>query len=189
MHDLLDVFKEIYLRGLRDRHTGFTGITYMQMIAHMYTNYGIITVADIMKNEKHINAPYHPSIEIESDLNQVEDAIEFAEAGNSPFSTTQITTKAFIQFFSTGLFRDEYKAWNHLVTPSRTWAMFDLIFTEVARDLREIYALTYNTGYVNKVAQELMDQTTLAFITLDTATAEDMQTVANVTTVNEILKA
>ena len=49
---LLDAFEEIYFRGLRNRHTGFTGITYMQMITHLYTNYGIITAVDITENEK-----------------------------------------------------------------------------------------------------------------------------------------
>ena len=35
---LLDVFDDIYFRGLRDRHTGFTSITYMEMVTHLYTN-------------------------------------------------------------------------------------------------------------------------------------------------------
>ena len=93
---LLDVFEDIYFRGLRDRHTGFTSITYMQMITHLYTNYGIITAVDIMENEKRMDAPYDPSIAIESYCDQIEDAIEFAEAGKSPLTTSQITTKAFI---------------------------------------------------------------------------------------------
>ena len=80
------------------------------MITHLYTNYGIITAVDVMKNEKCMSAPYDISIAIKSHSDQIEDAVEFAEAGNSPFSTTQITTRAFIQMFLTGLFKDKCKA-------------------------------------------------------------------------------
>ena len=66
------------------------------MITHLFTNYGIITAVDIMENEKRMDTPYDPSGAIESYLDQIETAVEFVEAGNTPFTTTQITTKAFI---------------------------------------------------------------------------------------------
>ena len=49
---LIDVFDETYFRGLRDRHTGFTNVAYLQMITHLYDHYGIILAVDIMENEK-----------------------------------------------------------------------------------------------------------------------------------------
>ena len=182
---LLDVFEDTYFRGLRDRHTGFTSITYMQMITHLYTNYGIITAVDIMENEKRMDAPYDPSVAIESYFDQIEDAVEFAEAGNSPFTTSQITTKAFIQMFTTGLYKDECKAWNRLVPLSRTWTTFKLIFTAAARELREMQSMSGNTGYVNNVTQELMDQTALALNTLASVASEDRQAVVNMATSQE----
>ena len=63
---LLEAFDEIYFRGLRNRHTGFTGISYLDMITHLYNNFGIITAVDIMENEKRMDAQYDPSITIES---------------------------------------------------------------------------------------------------------------------------
>ena len=49
---LIDVFDKTYFRGLRDRHTGFTNVTYLQMTTHLYDHYGIISVVYIMENEK-----------------------------------------------------------------------------------------------------------------------------------------
>ena len=96
---LLDIFEEMYFRRLRDRHTSFTSVTYMQMITHLYNDYGIITAIDIMENEKRMDTPYDLSVVIESYLDQIEDTVEFNEASNSPFSTTQISIKAFVQMF------------------------------------------------------------------------------------------
>ena len=186
---VLDAFDDIYFRGLRDRHTGFTSVTYMQMITHLYTNYGIITAVDIMENEKRMDSPYDPSIAIESYFDQIEDAVEFAEAGKSPFTTSQITTKAFIQMFATGLYKDECKAWNRLVPMSRTWITFKLIFTAAARELQEMQSMSGNTGYVNNVTQDLLDQTSEALNILATSAAADRQAVVNVATVHETVSA
>ena len=117
-----------------------------------------------------MDALYEPSITIESYFDQIEDAVEFAEAGNSPFTTTQITTKAFIQMLTTGLYKNKYKAWNCLVSQLRTWITFKIIFSAAARKLREMQALTGNIGYVNNATQELIDQTALALNTLTTTT-------------------
>ena len=72
----------------------------MQMITHLYTNYDIITVVDIMESGKKMDAPYDPSVTIEFSFDKIENAFEFSQAGNSPFTTTQITTKALIQMFA-----------------------------------------------------------------------------------------
>ena len=58
---LIDTFEETFFRRLRNRHTGFFGITYLQMITHLYDSYGLITALDIIENEKRIDKPYDPS--------------------------------------------------------------------------------------------------------------------------------
>ena len=188
---LIDTFEEMYFSRLRNRHTGFTGVMYMNMITHLYLNYGVISAIDIMENEKRMDMVYDASVAIEAYFEQIESAVEFAEAGNCAFTTTQITTKTFIQMFATGLFKDECKAWNYLVPLSHTWPTFKLIFTTAARKLREMQVLTGNTGYANNVeqTQELMKQTANALSTLAQAQIEDRESVANVLTTTNNLAA
>ena len=157
------------------------------MITHLYDHHGIISAVDIMKNKRKMDTPYDPSTDIESYFEQIEDAVEFAAAGSSPFPTTQIVTKAFIQMFSTGLYKDEYKAWNRLPNVSRDWVTFKLILTAEAREIREMQTLSGNTGYVNSVQQDIMDQTALVLTNLANSTAEDRVTISNVATANNIL--
>ena len=80
------------------------------MISHLYDTYGSITAVDHIENEKRMDTPFDPSGAIETYFDQVEDAVKFAEAGNSPFTTAQIVTKAFIQMFATGLYKDKCRA-------------------------------------------------------------------------------
>ena len=111
------------------------------MIAHLYDSYGLITDLDIIENKKQMNKPYDPFEAMETYLNQVEDAVEFTEAGNSPFTNTQIVTKVFIQIFATGMYKDECRAWNKLLVPARAWAAFKTIFLTANREIREIRKL------------------------------------------------
>ena len=183
---LIDTFDDTYFRGLRGRHTGFFGITYLQMIAHLYNSYGIITALDIVENEKRMDKPYDPSEAIEIYFDQVEDAVEFAEAGHSPFTTTQIVTKAFIQMFATGLYKDECRDWNKLQVPARTWPVFKAIFLAANKEIREMQALTGNNGYSNNVTQDLFEQTAGALTRIVDANATDREEVANLVINNGI---
>ena len=96
----------------------------------------------------------------------------------------QITTKAFIQMFTTGLFKDECKSWNRLPPVARDWATFKLIFTAAARELREMQAMSETAGYANSVTADLMTQTSEALTTVAQASAHDRIAVANVATNN-----
>ena len=126
---LIATFDETYFRGLLGCHSGFSGITYVQMIAHSYNSYCLITALDLIENKKIMDKIlYDTSEAIETYFDQVEDAVEFAEASNSPFTNTQIVNKAFVQMVATGLNKDECRAWNPLLVPSRTWPAFKTIF-------------------------------------------------------------
>ena len=106
------------------------------MISHIYVNYRTITAVDLIENERRMNTPFDQSGAIETYFDQIEDAVEFAEAGASPFTMVHITTKALIQNFTTGLFKDECKVWNRLPPVARDRDTFKLIITAAARELR-----------------------------------------------------
>ena len=78
---LIDVFDKTYFRGLRNQHTGFAGVSYFQIISHLYVNYGTITAVDLIDNERRMDLPFNQSGAIETYFDQIEDAVEFAEAG------------------------------------------------------------------------------------------------------------
>ena len=134
-----------------------------------------------------MDTPFDQSGAIETYFDHIEDAVEFAEAGASPFTMVQITTKAFIQMFTTGIFKDKCKAWNRLPPFARDWATFKLIFTVAARELREMQAMSGTAGYANSVTANLKTQTSEALTTLAQASAHDRITVENVATNNNTI--
>ena len=90
---------------------------------------------------------------METYFNQVEDAVEFAEADNYPFTNTQIATKAFVQIFATRLYKDERRAWNKLPFHARTWLAFKTIFLTANREIREVTQNLYHHHYLLLTSQ------------------------------------
>ena len=152
------------------------------MISHLYNSYGFITALEIMQNEKQTDKPYNPSEAMETYFDQIEDTVKFAEAGNSPFTNTQIVTKAFIQMFATGLYKDEYRAWNQLLVPARTCQAFKTIFLAANKEVREMQALAGNIIFSNNVTQGLFEQTARPLSTIVKTIATYQEAVANVAT-------
>ena len=72
---LIAVFDEEYLRGLRNMHTGYVGVTTQQMLDHLYENYGAITAVDIEDNDTRMRESYNPTFPIETLFHQMELAV------------------------------------------------------------------------------------------------------------------
>ena len=84
----------------------------------------------------------------------------------------QITTKVFIQMFTTGLFKDECKAWKCLPPVARDWDTFKLVFTAAAPELRVMQVMDATVGYANSVTADLTTQTSEALTTLAQTSAQ-----------------
>jgi hypothetical protein len=58
---LINIFDEPYIRGLRDRHTGYNNVPAMHILTHLYTTYGVIMPSDIEDNNAKMRAPFDPT--------------------------------------------------------------------------------------------------------------------------------
>ena len=77
----------------------------------MYNNYANITEQELNHNDNRLKIPYDPGTPFEILIDQVEDAIEFAVAGKTPYSKKQIVNVAYNLVLSTGVFESYCKEW------------------------------------------------------------------------------
>ena len=105
-------------------HTGYVGITTLQMLTHLYDNYGIITAVDIENNDEEMRIPYNPALPIESLFHQIEVAVEFAEAVKRPYEKAQVVSRAYLLILRTGLYQEAYRDWDKKLDPDKTWKSF-----------------------------------------------------------------
>ena len=73
--------------------------------------YAEIKPSNIEENEKRMKTAYDVDLPIENFFDQIKDAIDFASAGNSPFTPVQVVNTAFNIISSIGMFQDDFKLW------------------------------------------------------------------------------
>ena len=91
---LIAAVDPIYLRAIRNRHVGFKNHSVRDILQHLLTSYGNITAIDLDKNMEAMKAPWDPSQPFEVLIDQIEEAVTYADAGNQPFTDQQILNTA-----------------------------------------------------------------------------------------------
>ena len=96
----------MYVRSLRHRYAGYGQTSTHQLLAHMFATYAKVSVINLQANDAKLRAPYNVNNPSENIFDQVENAIKYAAAGNTPYSTEQFVTISFQLVFQNGLFLD-----------------------------------------------------------------------------------
>ncbi len=99
---LISRISNIYIRTLQDRHTGFANISTRKFIEQLLRTYGNITPTDLAENDIRFKTVYDPSEPIEPHYAQLEDSMDYADAGDNAYTTNQVVSNAYTLVFNTG---------------------------------------------------------------------------------------
>ena len=126
---------------------GYVGVITNTILQHLYDNYGVITAVDIEDNDTAMRAEYDLSQPIEVLLYQIEIAVQFSEAGKSPYEPKQVVSRAYLLVLKTGLYSEACKDWETKTESNKTLVSFKQYFTKHHRDLRLMQTASGNAGY------------------------------------------
>jgi hypothetical protein len=184
---IIEVIDPMYLATLRLPYVGLGTRTPLQILAHLYTNYAKITPADLEANNRAMKTPCDVNQPIEVMYQQIEEAIEFASAGQTPYSPEQVLSIAYQLVFRTGIFTDDCKIWKRHAPAYKTWTQFKLDFAMAYQEYNEGLEISPRASGFHAEIQHEQHETIEAIANLATATAEDRKAVANLTETNATL--
>jgi hypothetical protein len=187
---LLKSIEPIYVRALKDRHIGFANISLRELFAFLFDAYGQITPQALMQTTARLTTPWDPTTPFEHLIDQVEDTMELADAGNQPFSPNQVVNTAYTLVFNTGLYFDECKEWDKKDPADKTWTEFKTYFLHAQRTLRLQQQTSQHAGYHSNIATHMSDKenaTNDALSCLTSAAESDRQSFAALVTNNNDL--
>jgi hypothetical protein len=112
--------------------------------------------------------------------------MDYADAGNSPYTAAQVVTNAYSIIFNTGLFPKACHKWRCLPAATATLAKIKSNFAEAHQDLRLAEGTLQEGGYhsAHNAMDSFVNKTANAFANLATATASDQQMLADLTAIN-----
>ena len=107
------------------------------MLTKLYDNNDNISPQDLSENYARLKATYDVSQPIESFFDQVEDAMELAAAGNTPYTPGKIVNIALNLIFKKGKFADNWKLWKRLPEVEKSWSKFKIHFYLAHKEMSE----------------------------------------------------
>ena len=72
----------------------------------------MISNADCITNNKRFYKAYAPTVPIKVFWRQIDDAVAYANAGSTPYSTKKLVDNTYQLIFNTGIFAEDCRGWN-----------------------------------------------------------------------------
>ena len=118
----------MYVRSLRHKYIGYRKTTTRALLYHLYSTYADISASSLQDNGKRLRAPYNINQPFETLIDQVENSVDYASAGETPYTPAQVVGIAFQLMFQTGIFNDDCKLWRRQPADVKTWTRFKEFF-------------------------------------------------------------
>jgi hypothetical protein len=143
-----------------------------QAYAFLFQAYGQLTPQKLIDNQTAMNAPWDPNTPFETLIEQIEDAMETADAADQAFMDAQVLTLAYTLVYNTGLYFDKCKEWKTKPALDKTWDLFKNFFLQAQTDeLRLQQQATSGRSGFSAYAEEKENLITDALANLATAQA------------------
>ena len=109
---LLSYVDGIFFHSLRHKIIGYGNTATCEMLNHIYFTYANIYPSNLQENYARLRTPYGANRPIENLTDQIENAVEYASAGQTPYTPKQVGAVAYQLVLQTGLFFDNCKIWH-----------------------------------------------------------------------------
>lgn len=186
---LLEAVEPTYLRAKENRITGFANVTTLDLLTHLFFTYGRITPSDLEENDKKFKKQWDTNQPFEALIDQVEDAVDFAAAGQAPYSPAQIVANAYNLVFNTGMYPEACRDWRRRAPNTMTWDNFKAEFGIAHTDLRNQRHTSQQAGFqqANNIMEFFCREVGEPFSHLALAAAADKDIVKTLTATNNDL--
>ena len=192
---LLASIDERYVQYLRHKCIGYWKTTTCALLDHIYSTYANISASVLQDNNKILQAPYDRNQPSETLIDQVENAVDYASAGVTPYTPAQVVGIHFQLVFQTGIFNDDCKLWRRKPADIKTRNQFKEIFATSHQEWRKSQTTTAGAVFQSgkhtyqSANHDYQNETVEAIANLVMATASDSASVAAITATNSKLTA
>ena len=188
---------EIYYKTLKNKHTGYSQVRGLDILTHLWTEYGTLQEEDIQEFDRQMKIPISGETNFETLVAQIEENQESVAAQN-PYSPKQIVTIAYTLVNALGIYSLDCKEWRRKLPTNKKWPNFKTHFALAFKEYRDDRTNAKSHGYANAaeiemvnrqvrhdtdddVLNEMQQDTTTALANLASATQTDRNAFATLT--------
>ena len=161
-NQILKNVDEEYINALEHDITKYSQVTPLELLTHLWSNYGAIEESDLSANEERMKQAWNPPTPIEELYKQLRDGQKFAKKGGEDITDSQLVRIGYDQVYKTGLFDKACAKWRRQALTDKTWKKFQAFFTiEVTDYLKNTTA--NEAQYTAAQVQEILDSNFAAY--------------------------
>ena len=129
---------EAFLAELKNKITGYATKSVLDMLTHLWANYGVITPEEMFLNKRRMAEIWEYPTAIEFLFDQLRVGMEFAEKGGDPVSEQSAMMIGYIAIDANVQFKDACKDWRGMPAASKNMAAFKEFFGKADTDERRV---------------------------------------------------
>jgi len=160
---ILEAVPKRFTEILDDMEEGYSNVTIMQLMNHLISTYGTITLWDLAENLNELDREWDPDTGIMTLFRTQRKVQQFALLGNDPISDMTLLIKAIRAVRNTGLFETEFFTFDRRPLAEQTYTNFktDFLLADQRRRAKRATTANNNTGYHNaNVPKSTVSETT-----------------------------
>lgn len=127
-NQIIAAVDETYIYELNDPDEGFLHSTPINLMDHLFDQYGLITETMITKNKAMMDEPFDPTQPFATYTKRIKKAMQLADNAGMPYSDAQLVQIRIIAMTKWGIFTKGYLRWTRRPNNEKTWANFKTHF-------------------------------------------------------------
>ena len=152
---IINAVDDEYTEKLKKKITGYATVTPLELLTHLWTNYGEVGENDLKPNEARMKAQWNPPTPIETLFKQLENGQEFAAEGNEKIDDSILVRYGYDNVVATGVFTKYCTKWRERASDKKSWDEFRECFTKWDKERTDSMTTEEASYSANKV-QELV---------------------------------
>ena len=202
---IMSLIPDVFYRTLKHNHTGYATVTSLEILSHLWSEYGQLSDFEFQQNDLKIKTPITTETHFEDLVSQIETGRNTV-VNQNPYSDPQIVSIAYTLIDTIGVHIDGCREWRRKNAVDKTWTQFKTHFSREFKDFRESNRTAVTAGYaqycspvglaneayiaeIDAKNEKFTEEYTAALANLATATSADRATVTALTNTNATLTA
>jgi hypothetical protein len=145
-NQLLEAIPIEYIESLGHPTRGFNKVSPLEILSHLWENFGKIQASDLIANDERMKAAWHPPTPIQQLFQQLEKGNQFIIASGQVMDERIIARIGYQIIEKTGLFDLASRDWRYKDEADKTLANFKKHFQKANKDLA-LTATSSSAGY------------------------------------------
>jgi hypothetical protein len=146
-NQLTEAVDHSYMRNLHHPTMAFADVSVIDLLQHLFENWGQITSSDLHANFERMYTPWNPSDGFNIIIDQLEEGQRFAHTGAQPITDATILGMAHHLVHATGLYFEVLSQWDDRPLANRTWSLFKALVLKAERRLTNQMSSAQQQGY------------------------------------------